>query len=132
MRRAQAEINRVVGSGRLPTLADRKELPFIDCIMKETWRYVSVRWLCPSDLVENGVTGLTRFSPPVPLGVLWFKFNILGANAECRHTAQFHGGRCLSREVYSRELNGHSEYMVCAIVHANAIPSCGTNSIQGI
>ena len=38
-RKAQEEIDRVVGSSKLPTLADRGELPFIDCIMKETWRY---------------------------------------------------------------------------------------------
>lgn len=39
MRRAQAEIDKVIGSSRLPTLGDRAELPFVDCIMKETLRF---------------------------------------------------------------------------------------------
>ena len=39
MRRAQEEIDRVIGSSRLPTLSDRADLPFVDCIMKETLRY---------------------------------------------------------------------------------------------
>jgi len=36
--KAQAEIDRVVGSERLPTFADRKDLPYIDAILKETLR----------------------------------------------------------------------------------------------
>ena len=37
-RRAQAEIDAVVGPHRLPDLEDRPNLPFIDCIIKETTR----------------------------------------------------------------------------------------------
>ena len=37
-RRAQAEIDGVVGSRRLPNLDDREKLPFIDCIVKELLR----------------------------------------------------------------------------------------------
>lgn len=37
---AQAEIDRIVGGERLPTLEDRSQLPFIDCILKETLRLV--------------------------------------------------------------------------------------------
>lgn len=35
---AQEEIDRVVGSNRLPDLEDRANLPLVDCIMKEAWR----------------------------------------------------------------------------------------------
>ncbi|KAI0427566.1 putative cytochrome P450 oxidoreductase OrdA-like protein [Xylaria sp. FL1042] len=38
-RRGQEEIDRVVGKDRLPTLADRDDLPYIDAIVKETLRW---------------------------------------------------------------------------------------------
>ena len=38
VKRAQAEIDRVVGSRRLPNLEDREQLPYIDCIVKELFR----------------------------------------------------------------------------------------------
>ena len=37
-RRAQAELLAVVGPDRLPTLADRERLPFIESLLKETLR----------------------------------------------------------------------------------------------
>ncbi|KAI5122654.1 hypothetical protein M0805_007916 [Coniferiporia weirii] len=46
-KRAQEEIDNVVGTKRLPTLDDRQNLPYIDCIMKEVFRAY----------------------PPVPLGI---------------------------------------------------------------
>lgn len=43
--RAQAEIDQVIGSERLPTLEDRGKLPYIDCIVREVYRYVLyVQW----------------------------------------------------------------------------------------
>ena len=41
-RKAQEEIDRVVGVDRLPDLSDRDSLPYVECIMKETLRYVRV------------------------------------------------------------------------------------------
>lgn len=38
-RRAQEEIDRVVGSSRLPGFEDRVNLPYIDGIVKEAWRW---------------------------------------------------------------------------------------------
>ena len=38
VKRAQAEIDSVVGSRRLPNLDDREKLPYIDCIVKELLR----------------------------------------------------------------------------------------------
>lgn len=50
--RAQAELDAVVGSGpdRLPTLADRAALPYVDAIVKETSRWRTVIPLGASSL----------------------------------------------------------------------------------
>lgn len=39
MQRAQAEIDRVVGRGRLPTFADQSSLPFVAAVVKEVMRW---------------------------------------------------------------------------------------------
>ncbi|KAL5498334.1 hypothetical protein ACEPAH_2476 [Sanghuangporus vaninii] len=39
VRRAQEEIDRVVGSDRLPTYEDRPKLPYVECIVKEIFRF---------------------------------------------------------------------------------------------
>lgn len=46
-RKAQAEIDRVLGNERFPDLEDRESLPYLECILKE----------------------LYRFNPPLPLGI---------------------------------------------------------------
>ena len=38
-----AEIDRVVGCGRLPELDDK--LPYLRCVLQEVYRYVCNRWL---------------------------------------------------------------------------------------
>ncbi|KAH9929347.1 cytochrome P450 [Fomitopsis serialis] len=45
--KAQAEVDRVIGRDRLPTLADKDALSYIDCVVKEVYRW----------------------NPPVPLGI---------------------------------------------------------------
>ncbi|KAI0348499.1 cytochrome P450 [Trametopsis cervina] len=52
--KAQAEIDRVIGHNRLPTLDDRKDLPYIDGVLWE-----SLRWN-PAH---------SRYSPVIPLGI---------------------------------------------------------------
>lgn len=42
MKRAQAEIDSITKKVRLPTLDDRAELPYINCILKEVYRYESL------------------------------------------------------------------------------------------
>ncbi|KAG5643123.1 hypothetical protein DXG03_001549 [Asterophora parasitica] len=46
-RKAQEELDQVIGSGRLPTFDDRGSLPYLECILKE----------------------VLRWNPPVPLGI---------------------------------------------------------------
>ncbi|KAF8884165.1 cytochrome P450 [Infundibulicybe gibba] len=41
-RKAQAEIDAVVGPSRLPEFADRKSLPYVNALMKETMRWKNV------------------------------------------------------------------------------------------
>lgn len=53
--KAQAEIDRVVGNQRLPMMADRPKLPYVEALIKE----------------------LLRFYPPVPLGGPFLLFSSL-------------------------------------------------------
>jgi hypothetical protein len=39
-KRAQSEIDAVIGKDRLPTLDDAGNLPYVTCIMQEVYRYV--------------------------------------------------------------------------------------------
>jgi hypothetical protein len=38
-KRAQSEIDAVIGKDRLPTLEDAGSLPYVTCIMQEVYRY---------------------------------------------------------------------------------------------
>ena len=38
--KAQAEMDRVVGPNRLPTLEDRDSLPYLECVLREVYRCV--------------------------------------------------------------------------------------------
>jgi cytochrome P450 len=38
-RKAQAEIDRVIGSSRLPDYSDQDELPYVDAVLKEVLRW---------------------------------------------------------------------------------------------
>jgi len=42
VRKAQEELDRVVGNERLPELSDQENLPYISALMKEL-----LRWACP-------------------------------------------------------------------------------------
>ncbi len=41
-KKAQAEVDAVIGSDRLPVSADRPNLPYIDAVVKEVLRWNSV------------------------------------------------------------------------------------------
>lgn len=40
-RKAQSEIDNLLHGERLPTFADREDLPYLEAIMREVLRYVS-------------------------------------------------------------------------------------------
>ena len=42
LKRAQEELDRVVGQDRLPSLSDRANLPYIEALVKETFRWENV------------------------------------------------------------------------------------------
>ncbi|KAF8958846.1 cytochrome P450 [Flammula alnicola] len=56
---AREEIDRVVGTGRLPTFTDREELPYIDALVKEVLRWNPAAPLSPSHqiLVDDEYDG---------------------------------------------------------------------------
>lgn len=41
-RKAREEIDRVVGTDRLPAMSDRPNLPYLECILLETFRWYPV------------------------------------------------------------------------------------------
>ena len=41
-RKAQEELDRVVGRDRLPTFGDSDRLPFVEAVLKETLRWIPV------------------------------------------------------------------------------------------
>ena len=41
-KKAQAEVDSIVGSQRLPTFADKEEMPYVFAVMNETLRWHSV------------------------------------------------------------------------------------------
>ena len=51
LKKAQAEIDSVVGSQRLPTFEDREQLPYIEAIIMETMRWHPVAGLGMSDIL---------------------------------------------------------------------------------
>lgn len=44
--KAQAQIDRVLGEDRLPTIDDRTSLPYVDAILREIYRYNPIAPLC--------------------------------------------------------------------------------------
>ncbi|KAF5371352.1 hypothetical protein D9615_009700 [Tricholomella constricta] len=57
-KKAQAEIDAVIGNDRLPTLADRPDLPYINAIVSEVLRWNSVAPTgVPHTAMEDGIIG---------------------------------------------------------------------------
>lgn len=61
-RKAQAEIDTVVGTGRLPNFADRPNLPGVERVLMETFRYMPVVPLSVSLSFLSPVSSCLRVS----------------------------------------------------------------------
>ncbi len=55
-RKAQQEIDTIIGLDRLPVIEDKDSLPFINNILKESLRFASVIPVIPRSLDEDDVT----------------------------------------------------------------------------
>ena len=64
MKKAQAVIDDVIGDAQLPSLSDRASIPYIDCILKEVMRCVSVY---SSPVIERDLNIEVRINPTLPL-----------------------------------------------------------------
>ncbi|EED83855.1 predicted protein [Postia placenta Mad-698-R] len=71
--KAQCDIDRVIGPGRLPTFSDRSSLPYIECVMSEVLRWgVPVPLSLPHHLMEDDVyNGMYIPKGPLVYGNVW-------------------------------------------------------------
>ncbi|KAG1837792.1 cytochrome P450 [Suillus subalutaceus] len=67
-KRAQAEIDSVVGADRLPTFEDRASLPYVESVLRETWRWHPVGVLGVPHATSNDDTYDGYF---IPKGLLF-------------------------------------------------------------
>lgn len=51
-KRAQEELDRLVGNDRLPSFEDREQLPYINALVKDTLRWNSAIPLCTHSTTE--------------------------------------------------------------------------------
>ena len=68
-KKARAEIDRVVGPERLPDFEDREHLPYLECVVKEVFRYAHAH--APTrhiTIANNNLFWNPRWNAPVPLG----------------------------------------------------------------
>ena len=54
-RKAQEEIDRVVGTDRLPTIEDRESLPYLNLVIAEVLRYNPIAPIVPHSLDEDDI-----------------------------------------------------------------------------
>lgn len=91
VRKAQKEIDEIIGSEHLPNLEDRADLPYIECIIKEVHRYATdfpwdPLWLI---VVAEESTLLHRLVRNTQSTLHVEILNYLNL----RHTARINGGR---------------------------------------
>lgn len=67
MKKAQAEIDSVVGDYKMPGFEDSDSLPYVHAIIKETLRYASLPSLAENHLNKHGT--LDSWHPFLPLGI---------------------------------------------------------------
>ncbi|KAK5129264.1 hypothetical protein LTR08_003643 [Meristemomyces frigidus] len=73
-RKAQAEIDRVVGTSRLPTFSDRKDLPYVNAIVEEAqrWHPIAPMGLPHAAETEDFIDGYRIPKGALLLPVIWW------------------------------------------------------------
>ena len=61
LRRAREEIDNVVGSSRLPEFADRDNLPYLNALVEEVYRYVNSRFWSSVHSIRSCTAGIQGF-----------------------------------------------------------------------
>jgi hypothetical protein len=101
-KKAQAEIDSVIGSSRLPTFEDRERLPYVECICRET-----LRSAFQVSLNSSNKLFWYRWNPAVPLGKLFpLNPNINVHNWFLLHrcSSSLYPRRCLPWNVHPQRL----------------------------
>lgn len=72
-KKAQEEIDRVVGTNRLPTIADRLALPYIEAVVKEVlrWHPVAPMALPHTSTEEDVIDGYSIPKGSILLANVW-------------------------------------------------------------
>ncbi|KAI0394539.1 putative cytochrome P450 oxidoreductase OrdA-like protein [Xylariaceae sp. FL0594] len=96
-KRAQEEIDRVVGTDRLPTLDDREKLPYVDAVVKETLRWHPV---APMGLPHQSTEDDTLNGYFIPKGSMVFAnvYHFTHDPAVHHQPAEFRPERFLSKD----------------------------------
>jgi hypothetical protein len=97
-RKAQAEIDRVIGNDRLPTLADQPNLPYTDALVKEVFRWNPVVPLGKSAVFQG-------YGSP-------FVLREANHGESTRTPAHLHRRRRLRGEFYPQGVHGNRERLV--------------------
>lgn len=73
-RRAQEEIDRVVGTDRLPTFADDADLPYVNALVKEIfrWRPTAPLAIPHASMEDDTYNGLFIPKDSLVLGNSWY------------------------------------------------------------
>ena len=69
LHKAQAELDEVVGTERMPTISDKASLPYVNALIKETmrWHPALPLSMLPNPLETSGAGTGTDCSIPIPL-----------------------------------------------------------------
>ena len=96
MRKAQAEIDTIIGPERLPTLSDRDQLPYVQALFLETVRWQPITPLAVHSLMKDDVyEGYYMPKGSIVIANQWCApgFPVLAARALMRFCLQGHAAR---------------------------------------
>jgi cytochrome P450 len=79
-RKAQAELDKVVGRGRLPEFEDKNSLPYIDALYKEVLRWHPIVPLIPHKVtVDDEYKGMRIPKGSVVVANAWYDIKVHAA-----------------------------------------------------